>query len=235
MAYILDGIILLLMALTVFFGYRHGFLKSVVQIVGFIAAFVLALTFSSPLASWTFDGLMAEGIETQLNESLVGVTEVPSAEKLGELLTGLPTSVISVLENSTQLQSALDSLDNSVAATTATLANTLLTRIIRPIVVSLLQFVFFIILFVLFSLVARLLTKLIKPVTKLPLIRQIDGTLGAVLGAIKGVLLVLIFTAFVQLIAATGTENSMLSLDSLDKTFLTRWVLSVNPILSTIH
>lgn len=235
MPYILDAIVLLLVGLAVFFGYRHGFLKSVVQIAGVIAAFVLALTCSSPLASWTFDGFMSEGIEAQLNEALVGVTEVPSAENLGEMLTGLPAPVVSLLENSTQLQSALDNLDDSVAATTATLVDTLLTNIIRPIVVSLLQFVFFIVLFVVLSLVARLLAKLIKPVTKLPLIRQIDGTLGAVLGAVKGILFVLIFTAFIQLIAATGTESSLLSLDVLDSTVLTRWVLSINPILHAIR
>ncbi len=230
MQYILDAIVLIILVVTIAVGYHRGFLRSFVQFVGCIAAFVLALSLSAPAASLTFNNFLAEGVETKLTEALSGVTEVPPADQLNELLKDLPAPIVAVLENSTQLESTLDELGKNVAATTEAVVETLMDNIIRPIAVSLLQFLIFIILFLVLMLIARLLAKLVKPITKLPLVRQTDGLLGAALGLVKGVIFVLALVSVLQLIAATSSADSFITQEMLDNSLLISWIAEINPL-----
>ncbi len=231
---ILDIIVILILVLTIVLGYRRGFLRSLIQLIGCIAAFVLAFTLSTPIAEFTFDGFLAEGVKTQLTEALSGITEVPPADQLHTLLQELPSPIVSVLENNTQLQETLQELSGTIETSTASLVETLMAQVIRPITVSLIQFIVFILLFVVLLFVAKLLAKLIKPVAKLPLIRQADGALGAALGLIKGAVLVLALVTVIQLIAATGSQDGFITQDMVDNSTLVSWIAEINPITNAL-
>lgn len=230
MKYILDGIAILILVITIIVGYRRGFLKSLVQFIGCVAAFILAFSLSAPAANFTFDTFLAEGLENTLTEALV--TNADAAPT--ELLQSLPEPILAVLENSTQLQATLENLGDAAASTAETAVETLMTSVIRPVAVSLIQFVAFILLFVILMFVARLLAKVIKPITKLPLLRQVDGALGAVLGLIKGVLFTIAFVSVVQLIAATGSPDSLVTQEMVESSILVSWIAEINPLVGVI-
>ena len=50
MAYILDGVLILILVVTIALGYHRGFIRSIVQLVGLVAAIVVASSLSASLA-----------------------------------------------------------------------------------------------------------------------------------------------------------------------------------------
>lgn len=234
MAYILDIIVILILVLTIVLGYHRGFLRSLIQLVGCIAAFVLAFILSTPVSEFVYDSFLANGIETQLTEVFAGVTEVPAADQLNTLLQDLPAPIVSIVENNTQLQETLEEISGTVASSTEALVETVISNIVRPVAVSLIQFIVFILLFIILLFVSKLLAKLIKPVTKLPLIRQADGALGAALGLVKGALFVLALVTVIQFMVATGPNSGLVTQNTVDNSVLVSWITEVNPITNTL-
>ncbi len=226
MTYILDGIVLLIVVLTVVLGYRRGFLKSLIQFVGCIAAFVLAFTLSAPVSNFVFDNFVANGLEKTLSETVVNNVDSAPAE----LLEGLPQPILAFLGNNAQLQTALDNLEGSAITTAESMVDTLMSVVVRPVMVWIIQFVAFILLFIVLSFVAKVLAKLVRPITKLPLLHQADGGLGAVLGLIKGAVFAIAFVSVVQLIAATASSDALITQDMINNSILVRWIAEINPI-----
>ncbi len=234
MALILDIAAVVIVAVTVYFGYRRGFLRSLIQFIGCVAAFIVALTFSKPIATFTFDSFLAGGIETKLTETVGSVAEIPTSfEQMETLFEDLPGPIVSVLENNVNLQESLENLSTSVAGTTESFVQALMDTIIRPVAVSLIQFIVFILLFIILLFVVRLIARLIKPITKLPLLHQVDGALGAVLGLIKGAIFLLALVSVLQLLVAT-TQDGWITQATMEETVVVKWIAEINPITKTM-
>lgn len=231
MSLVLNIILVAIMALTVFLGYRRGFVRTMIQLVGWVAALIVALTLSTPAATFAFDNFFAKGLETQLTETFNGIAGEPSA-MLEQMVEKLPAPIASALENNPHVLETLENLDESTANTAQSLASSVVDTVIRPLAVSLLQFLIFLVLFLLLLVVVRLLEKLVKPICKLPLIRQADGILGAVLGALKGAVFVLLLTALLQWLVTMGVFSNWVSTDTLEDAAIVNWVLQFNPLIT---
>ena len=67
-------------------------------------------------------------------------------------------------------------------------------------------------------------------VSRIPFVKEVNRSLGAVFGALEGVLLVLVFVGVVQIVAELGADTSPLNQTVLDKTLLTGPIAQINPI-----
>lgn len=234
MTYIFDLIIIFTLVVTVVVGYRRGFVQSLVQIAGYILAFVLALSLSSPIASAVFDGLIAEGVENKLTESFVSITDGSPADKANAFFDGLPGPLASALRNNDEVVNVVQGFNDDFELSAQKFANTMIDKAIRPVVVSLLRIVIFILLLIVLSIVIKLLAKLFKPISKLPIIHQIDGVLGAVLGLLKGIVFVLSFVSVLQLVVAVSPADGIITKEMLDGGLLIGWISKINPLNGVI-
>ena len=234
MAYVFDLIIVCTLIFMIVIGYRRGFVQSLVQIAGYVLAFVLALSLSTPIANAVFDGAIAEGVETKLTESFVGAVDGSPSEKANAFIEGLPGPIASALLKNESVTDTLRDLDENLELSAQKFAETVVENAIRPVVVSLIRIVLFILLFILLSLAIKLLAKLFKPLTNLPLIRQVDGVLGAVLGLLKGIVFVLAFVSILQLVAALSPADGAFTQETLDGGLLIGWIADINPLSGVI-
>ena len=191
---------------------------------------MLALFLSSPIAGAVFDGLIAEGVESSLSESLQGSELLSPAEKVETLLDGLPAPISSILENNEGLRDALEEMDEDSAVTADSVAHSVVNKVVRPVTVVLLRFVVFFILFIGLLFVLRFVKKLLKPVSHLPIIRKVDGTLGALLGVFKGIIFVLAVVSVIRIVAALSSPDALISQKTVDDTWLVSWISDINPI-----
>lgn len=74
MAYILDIAVILIFVLAIFIGYRRGFVKSIIRLVGCLLALVIAGTLSGTIAGGIYDGFLAGKVKEQI------VTHIPAAD-----------------------------------------------------------------------------------------------------------------------------------------------------------
>ena len=107
---------------------------------------------------------------------------------------------------------------DSISANAAETAETVL----EPIVVNILSFFITIILFLIFYLILRkLVVPLLLKVFDLPLIRQVNGVLGGVIGAIEALLLVCMIAYLLHLIVPQTSSNiAWLTEEEIYKSFI---------------
>ncbi len=230
MALVLDAVIILILLIAMFLGYRRGFIQTMLQLAVWIVSFAVAMFFSSPIAGAVFDGVFAEKLESGLCESLQATDSHSSSQQWDALLEKLPDPVSSFLKNDAELRDTFDTLSETDNAAVEAMAHSVVTDIVRPVAVTLLRFIVFLILFVVLLFALRLVKKLLKPVSRIPIIRQADGTLGAVLGACKGAICVFAVVAVLQIVVATSSPDAAITQKTIEDTQIVSWIADCNPL-----
>lgn len=220
MQYVLDGVILLIPIVCIILGYRRGFVRSVIQLVGAVAAFVIAMTVGSTLATMTFDGVISEPLQETMVKVLQESDTATVEEQIDAALAQLPKAVTDMLHADEAAKQALNQLKQQVDESAPAVAETLVTTVIRPLAVSLIHFLLFILLFILLTIVVKFIVAAVKPVTKLPLIHQVDGLLGAGVGLLKGAVFALVAVTVMQLFMQ----------EWLSQTAIASWLAENNPV-----
>lgn len=227
MAYILDGVLILILVVTIALGYHRGFIRSIVQLVGLVAAIVVASSLSASLAPMIYDSFVSEPLQQTIVEAVENSGSAAMSEQLEGALNSLPDFLVNAINQNDQATQALDQMQSTVIDSTVVLAEALVTKVIRPLAIGLFRVVLFIVLVLLLLLVVKLLTALLKPIRKLPVIRQADGLLGAAVGLLKAIVFVLIAVSVMQLLASSG---KLITTAQLDETLLASWVAQNSPL-----
>lgn len=234
MNWILDGIIILLLVISLILGYRRGFIRTAIQLAGYVFAFLIALSLSQSIAEFAYDSFIDNAIRTSISTAFSENAGNTVTEKVNGVLDTLPDFLKTALSENEAVQNTLTTITEQTENTVTAVTETIIQQIIRPIVVTLLRFIAFLILFLLLLLVVALLGKLVKPISKLPLIHQVDGTLGLLLGFVKGCVLSLVAVTVMQLIIASGSTNGPFTAENLKNSFLASWIAENNPLASML-
>lgn len=230
MAYILDAIVLAVAVTCVFLGYRRGFVRTMIQLVGCLAAIFLAYTFSDTVATFVYDDIMRDGLHRGIVE-----TWDESVANGAQTITEQVDAVVETLPKFVQKVIDTDALSTLTQSSTSThVADYVVDTLIRPTMLVVLRFVAFILLFILLSFLIKLLEKLLKPITKIPLIRQADGVLGTLLGLVKGAILVIVAVTLMQLIAI-GAPFGPFTNENLEKSVIAGRVAEINPLSTALN
>lgn len=237
MAYILDGAVILIFILAIIIGCHRGFMKSVVQLVGCILAVLLANMLSPLVAGGLFDSFASEQLQTTLSSNMATVEPEAVTGGIGKVLDKLPQPVVHALEAyglgtpEDMLQKVQDSLTGGKDA----VAEAVVVGVIRPVAVSLLRALCFAILFILFMIAVFIIARIIGRVFRLPLLKQMDGLLGAVIGAAEGILLIFVAVTVVQLIAASSSPDKWISPQDIKSSMIVSRVAENNPLTDMLQ
>ena len=169
----MDILLVIVFVGTVLSSMRKGFLRCILSLACVIAAIAVAMTFSQPAAEWCYDNILSAAAMT-VNQ-VIG--EIP--DFLVSQLTEFGIDVNAVAEEISSLKlSAQDT------------AEMISKDIVRPGVLVLLKMFCFILIYLIVRFLLGFLSSLIKGISKLPLLKQVNKGLGAVIGALKGVAIV---------------------------------------------
>jgi uncharacterized membrane protein required for colicin V production len=236
MAYVLDIGVILIFVATIFAGYRHGFLRSVIGVVGFVAALVLAFSLSGVLADGAYTAFVKNPTEKAISATVNDITAGPSAsleENLKKAEEELPGFVKGMIEKSgTTLTELSQKVEGGIENTADAIAVTVTEQVVKPAMTLLLRCILFIVLFVLLLLAAKILERLLGKIIKHTPFKKLDKLLGAVLGALKGCLWVLLVVTVMQMIAGFTADTALISEKSISQTAVVSKVAEWNPIYS---
>lgn len=237
MAYILDGVVIIIFLLAVFLGYRRGFFKSIIQLVGCIAAALIASGLSTPLASGVYDQFISGSIEKSIEAQIKNAGAGSVDTSLDGVLDDLPdavTNALTMFDLGTPEQ-IKNKLQGSLNGTVTQISTQIEQKVVRPAAVSLLRVLCFFILFIVLMILAGLAASLVGKITRIPILRQTDGLLGAVLGAVQGVILVFVAVTLMSLIAASSKSDDKITRATMNHTVLVHSVEKVNPVTNTLY
>lgn len=212
MGIILDIIIIAIMALSIFLGYKKGLIKVAVKLCAFLIAIIVTLIFYKPVSNIIIDN-------TQLNEKIENVIIENGTKKIEE-------------NNEEEKRNFLDNMQQYVDNTVTQTQNEIVKNAAKEISVRLINVLVMIGLFIGTRLLLILLVLISDLITSIPIIKQFNEIGGAIYGVIRGLVLIYSVLAIVYLIVSMTANNGMLTV--IDSSIITEFMYKNNILLNII-
>lgn len=207
-----DIIIAAIIVLFIIIGVKRGIARTILGIIGLFVTYVLANGLSKWLSQVIYDSLLEKTVVENVNGymSSHGLDYLldNSISALPDWTSGLLSLFGGNSETVARYVSQTD--DFSVFNAAGIVSETLETM-----TVSAMKIILMIVLFIVIYILVRKLIRLAAKLFEAPVLRQVNGFFGGVLGAVNGVLCVLIFVNVLCLISQI-TANDITSNELID-------------------
>lgn len=191
MSAIVDIILLIVLFVMILAGIKNGFVRCVLSVVAFTLAFAAAVFLSEPAAQTVYDNFAKEPIESAIAERITDTgTAQTAADSTQAVIDSLPEAVVSAASSLGIDVSQLAEQAGSINLNTSDMAAELTDKVARPIALAVLKVLAFAVIFLILNLVLQIAVSVISRLFDLPVLKTFNRTLGGVLGAVKGLLLV---------------------------------------------
>ena len=175
MSLIIDLIIVAIILLFTFLGYKRGLIKVAIKLCTFIIAIIVAFVLYKPISNVVIENTgIDESIETAITDRIL--PEGASVDEEVELSNDLPSVILKNGENT--VQSIATSFSNTI-----------------------IEAVCFFIIFIAVKIILKFITALADLIAKLPILKQINALGGTIYGVLEGLFLVFVGFAIISLIA----------------------------------
>lgn len=229
MSIILDLIVIAIIALFSFLSAKKGFVRTLVEVAGFVLAAVLAFSLSTPISTSISENTVMPIIEEATVSALENVSTDNISQATDNVWDQLPSFVLSAAESSGITKDSIsDHLSASSEKTIEGLSTELSNRVFLPIVSNVIKTVVTVILFVVLLVLSIFLARIINRLFSGVILGKLNKTLGGILGAIKGAAIASIFCLAVSLIADL-TKGDFLSIttETIDSTYIVSTILNL--------
>lgn len=196
MSLIIDLIILGLILLCVFFGYKKGLTKCVIKILSFVIAIIIAVVLFKPISNFVINNTE---IDDNIKNSIVEIVsdDVSETGKVKED-SNLPKSIVKHIN---------ESIETSVNETKQTVVNTVAEQISKTAV----NVGVAITLFIVARIALIFVSALSSIITDLPIIKQFDKAGGIIYGLVEALIIIFIVFAIISLISPMIESSGLIA------------------------
>lgn len=231
---VLDLLVVGIVVASIVLAYRKGLIRTLFSLLGGILAITLAVSFSAPFATWLNASYVGPAVR---NSVLAAINEEPLEEdyetslatvNVSQKLQNMPNSLREFLE-SIQIDpdQAKEEAEKNEGTTVSARAK-LLETVTDPISETISKTIAIILLFILFFIILFIISLLLGAVFKvLPFGRSLNRVGGILLGALRGLLLAMLFGMIVHSFASF---NNVVSFADIENTWLLKYINQINPI-----
>ncbi len=226
---VLDLIVLAIIALTILISAKHGFVRTLIEVVGFIAAFVIAFNVSTPLANATYDKFIEPPLISSFQDAAVdGVGNSTEAvwEAMPDFITNNADSL--GLKKEDIKQNLTDSASNNASEIVINLSQ----NVLKPTASKIISMVYTTVLLIVLLFVVKILAKLVNKLFSISIVGKLNRTLGGVVGLVKGVVFAVVLCMVISTIISF-TENGFLifTRDAIESSVLFKTLANVFSII----
>lgn len=183
MHYLIDLILLLVIIITTFIGYKKGLIKVAFKLVSFILAIFISIILYKPLSNFI---IKYTPINNKLEQTIE--TRLSSSNTTKEETNNMVSNYYSNIKNA-----SIGIISQNIAITIVNISCVLLIFILTKLILMLFKFS------------GNLLAKL-------PVIKQLNGVGGFIYGIIKGFIIIYIFFAIVAILAPVNNINNFINI-----------------------
>lgn len=205
MGYILDGIVILIILYAIISSSKRGFVRTAIEVVGFIAAFLIAFTVSSQLANVTYAKI--------IEPSIINTAEAAVTEGTQNAADAIWSAIPKIVKENGFLQVSKDEFYNSVSGNTSNniteLAQNATQAILKPVISKLLSMIYSTVIIIVLLFVVKILAKYINKLFSFSIVGDLNRTLGGIVGFVKGIVFAFVFCCVITLIVSL-TKNGFL-------------------------
>ena len=232
MGIILDIILVLLLAIFLYDGFKRGAVKSIIDIVGYVVVLMLTSWLAGILADAVFATFVQPSVLNEINQALQNSAGSDPASQVSTLFKTLPSFVTNTLKfygvTQEYVTSTIQSSSNNISED--------IMQSISPIFINLIKTVAFSTLFIVLTSIFKVFSRTLNRIFNLPILKQINKLLGLVCGALKCVIIIFIACYIMQIILPMMNNTpEILSKSSIDSTIIFKNIYYNNPLNSIIE
>lgn len=229
---ILDIFFLAFAVLTIFIAKKKGFVLTLLDFAAFFLAVFLAIPVSGWLAEGVYNTFISQSVVTALESQLPSAASgAEIAAQVNAVLKDFP-DFVTVYASSIGIDiSEISRQVSAAGASAGSLAQTVEANIVAPIVTAVCKAIIFVILLIIFVILLKIAARLINQFFKLPVLKTLNGTLGAVLGVLKAAVGIVIICSVIGLIGELTAESTPVIQNSVNDSVVAEFVNDHNPIM----
>ncbi len=211
-----DLFLVAMLILFFFIFYKKGFVSSVVDVFGFVLAYLGGSYVSRLAATKIYDSLIKEKLTAYITEQVIkfqtGMSDVLSEGFLGKLFGSFIA-------------------EHSASANASELAEKFVSSSLEGNLINLVRIVVFLLVFILAILLFRLLGNVLEGVNELPLVGFPNQLLGGAMGLIIGLTIMFILCSLISLILGLW-QSPWMNKEVIEQSFLFSKLFELNPFYS---
>lgn len=217
MAIAIDIIIAAILGISIFFGYKNGLTKSLIKIVSFIIAIIIAAILFKPVSNFIIE---KTEIDDNIKQAVVNLV-IKDVEEEGKVKedTNLPKAMVEYIN---------ESVENTIEDTKTNIVNKSAEKIAETAI----NVGTAIILFIIARIILLVITALTDILTDLPVIKQLDKTGGVLYGIIKALLIIFVIFALISLISPALEKTEIIK--SINQSFIGSFLYNNNILLNIV-
>lgn len=210
MGILIDIIVVALIALSVFLGYKKGFIELSVKLLAFIIAIVITLILYKPISNLIINNTQIdENIQNAILDKVNGNSKETENENSN------------TQENNTKESNIVENVANEMKAE-------ILPQAARDLSINIINAGIIIILYILIRIALKFVTAIANLVAKLPIIKQINKLGGVIYGLLRGLLLIYVILLIISFVGKVNPENKIHK--QIEETYLTKAMYEHNII-----
>lgn len=211
MGIVVDLIIIAVLLMFIFIGYKKGLTGSLIKLLSFIIALILAFVLYKPVASMIIKNTqMDENIKITITNTLGGEKKT-NTDAENKMPSKMVENITSEIENATEEAK---------------------TVIIDETAKTIINVTSGIIVFIAVRLILVIVSLFVNQITKLPIIKQVDKIGGIAYGAIEGLIIVYIILSIISLTSVIWSDNVVVT--AINKSVLGEMLYNHNFIINFI-
>lgn len=220
MSILVDIIILALIALSIFIGYKRGLIKCAINVLSFFIAIIVVILLTTPISNLIIN---TTEIDDNIKNSLTDNIKIGNVSKEDLVLTEENSNVPEVVRKYINDLMA-DAKDDEPNVVVDTLAQNLTVMIINVGVA--------VVLFIGTKIILIFVKVLADIIGKIPLIKQFNEVGGIIYGIFSGIVKVYLILAVISIIVPIITDSTLI--DAINSSILGSFMYNNNILLKII-
>lgn len=216
MSIILDLVLIGIVLLSTFLGYKKGLIGVAFKIVSFVIAVVITLILFIPVSNFIVDNTdWDEKLETAIVTTLSN-SNIEENKELKEEETNLPNV-------------AVNYINSTIKDTIATTQNNVVEAVSRDLAINIIKIGTMVVLFIIARIALLFAKAIMEGIAELPIIKQFNEAGGILYGILRGILVIYLLLLIVSLIVPV--LNNQAILEVIEKTILCKFMYNNNILL----
>ncbi len=197
MSILVDILIVLILGLCLFLGYKKGLVKCAFKLLSFLIAIIIAFLFYKPISSLIIEHTqLDETLETKLVSILDKKEQEPSKIEQENKTSSFPEVMV-------------ESINETIKESTKEAKTSLVQTAAHQFTLSIISFGVMLFLFLLTRLVLWVIQLFTKVLTDLPLIKQVNTLGGLLYGLLEGFFILYLLLAIFSFVPITSIQQTI--------------------------
>lgn len=232
---ILDLIVIAIVLIYVLISAKRGFVRTLIELVGFGLSIYLAFLIGGVVANGVYDAVIEPTIVDTIVEEVDGTASGSVNAAIDAVWANVPDSVVQTANHlgitPASVKNSIDAATLDTSADVRQVALEVTDAVARPVIVPLIKTLVALLLFIVLLFVVKLLARIINRVFSLPLIGGLNRILGGILGFAKGVIVATVICILLSTaVAITANGFLFFTAENIEKTALFQILAGFSPL-----